>query len=358
MQHRTLAGLNRTVSTLGAGCWTIGGTATNRGVPIGWSGVDPHTAKIALRDAYQLGVTLFDTADVYGMGHSERLLGGLIRTVDRSEIIVSSKVGYHAGEAAHPYAPEQIHRQFAATLRNLGTDYLDIYFLHSGDFGADDRRLEPALATLRTLREQGRIRAVGMRAPHEFAEQWAGTHHPQATTAARFLELFGRIQPDVLTVRHNLLSPPYAPGETDIFAFARQHGTGVLIKQALGQGILTGRYEQRQHPAFPPGDHRTTDPMFRPETLSVTHQILERLGALYGRRLQDRLRLALRYALAADPDAVVLVGFRDSAQISASVAAIGEPLSPATITEIQTAVVTGINEHHAGTTSATPRSTT
>jgi hypothetical protein len=74
-----------------------------------------------------------------GLGRSERLLGRLLRTVDRSTIVVSSKVGYFAGTACHPYQPAQMRHRFATTLDNLGTDYLDIYHLHSSDFGPDDQ---------------------------------------------------------------------------------------------------------------------------------------------------------------------------------------------------------------------------
>lgn len=233
MERRTLPGLGTEVSMLGAGCWTIGGPATNRGVPIGWDHVDPDAAHAGLARAHELGVILFDTADVYGLGQSERLLGRLLAEVDREELIVSSKVGYFAGTARHPYDPEQIRRQFATTLDNLGTTHLDIYFLHSSDFGDDDHYLPGALRVLRELREQGLIRAIGMRAPHTFAEQWATGTDQRAVQTARWLRRFHTIRPDVVTVRYNLFSPPYHAQETDIFDFARRHQVGVLIKQAL-----------------------------------------------------------------------------------------------------------------------------
>jgi 1-deoxyxylulose-5-phosphate synthase len=171
-ERRVLSGLDAEVSAIGAGCWAIGGPATNRGVPIGWDHVDPDAAYAGLVRAHELGVTLYDTADVYGLGHSERLLGRLLRTVDRSSVVVSSKVGYFASTACHPYQPAQMGRQFATTLDNLGTSYLDIYCLHSSDFGDNDQYLPDAIEVMRGLREQGLIRAIGMRPLHCFAEQW------------------------------------------------------------------------------------------------------------------------------------------------------------------------------------------
>ena len=111
LERRVLPGLNAELSVIGAGCWTIGGPASNDGVPIGWDHVDPEAAYAGLVRAYELGATLFDTADVYGLGRSERLLGRLLRTLDRSVVVLSSKVGYFAGTAGHPYQPAQMRHQ-------------------------------------------------------------------------------------------------------------------------------------------------------------------------------------------------------------------------------------------------------
>lgn len=131
-------------------------------------------------------------------------------------MVVSSKVGYFAGTARHPYEPAQMRHQFATTLDNLGTDYLDIYYLHSSDFGERDHYLPGAVEVVNELGAQGLINAVGMRAPHVFAEEWAAGDGPNAAQTARFLRLFRTIRPDVVTARYNLLSPLYGEGETDI----------------------------------------------------------------------------------------------------------------------------------------------
>lgn len=339
MQRRHVPGLNREVSAIGAGCWTIGGLATNQGIPIGWSGVDEDEAFAALVHAHDLGVTLYDTADVYGLGRSERLIGRFLKRVTRERLVVSSKVGYFAGTAAHPYAAGQVRRQFLTTLDNLGTDYLDLYFLHSSDFGPGDCYLDQALDTFQRLRQQGMIRAVGMRAPHEFAEEWAAqSGHPKAAQAARFLTLFDRIRPDVLTARHNLLSPLYTPAETDIFTFAARHGTGVIIKQALGQGLLTGPHASATPRRFPPGDHRATDPTFTAPFLTAVNTVLDTLGGRFGTTPADRVRIALQYVLHADQHAPALVGFRNTGQINSNITGLGDPLTTEEIGEIRAAL--------------------
>ncbi|TLP63891.1 aldo/keto reductase [Microbispora triticiradicis] len=326
LPSRILAGLNRPVSAIGAGCWTIGGPAVNGRVPIGWDGVDAEHSYAGLLRAHELGVTLFDTADVYGMGRSERLVGRLLRQTNRHDLIISSKVGYFAGTAEHPYHPGQIRRQLETTLTNLGTDHLELYFFHSDDFGPGDRYLDDALAQMRHFQRQGLITAIGMRAPHAFAVQWA--HGPSTCLSAqRFLTLFERIRPQVLTARYNLLSPPYAPGETDIFDFARRHNVGVIIKQALAQGLLTGRHLPTLPRSFSDHDHRSTDPAFHPTAIAVVHHALNQIAKHFGGQPADLVRLALRYALHRDSDSPVLVGFRDSTQITMNLTCLGEPLT-------------------------------
>jgi len=343
LERRVLLGLNDEVAALGAGCWTIGGPASNNGVPIGWDGVDPHDAYMGLLRAHELGATLFDTVDVYGLGRSERLLGRLLRTIDRSSVVVSSKVGYFAGTGPHPYHPAQIRHQFATTLRNLDTDYLDVYFLHSSDFGEGDGYLPGAVEVMHELRQEGLVRAIGTRAPHTFAEEWVAGDGPDAAQAARFLRLFDAIRPDVVTARYNLLSPLYAGGETDIFAFARRHGVGVLIKQALGQGLLLGSHHPHMPSTFSGGDHRTTDPQFRPEVLRVLRDLMAPIRARFGDRPAELARVALRYALQHAPDAVVLVGFRNANQIHTTLTCLGDPLRPEEIDWIRAALHTTPN---------------
>ncbi|WFE60063.1 aldo/keto reductase [Micromonospora sp. WMMD712] len=335
MPHRHLAGLNAQVSAIGAGCWTIGGQATNRGTPIGWDDVDPDAAFAGLDRAFERGVTLYDTADVYGLGHSERLLGKLIRVTARHNLTISSKVGYFTGTARHAYHPLQMRAQLATTLDNLGTDHLDIYFLHSTDFGPHDRYLPDAVNLMRTWRNEGIIRAVGMRAPHRFAEERAATDRPEAAETRRWLHLFDQVRPDVLTTRYNLVSPLYADHETDIFRFAHRRGVGVLIKQVLGQGLLLRTETSADQRRYSVGDHRSTDPAFTPENRRQLHARLAPLRALYGHAPAAMARLCVQYALHHAPDAAILVGFRNESQIDTIIASLDHPLHADDITQIR-----------------------
>ncbi|MGH3694604.1 MAG: aldo/keto reductase [Pseudonocardiaceae bacterium] len=157
------------VSALGVGCWALGGPDTNLGLPMGWDPIDDTQAQAGLERAYTLGATLFDTADVYGHGRSERLLGQLVDQVPRASLVLSSKVGYFRGTAPHGYHPVHLRHQLEQSLDNLRTDYLDIYFFHHSEFGENDELLDATIETMRTLRTEGLVRAIGMRGPHRFA---------------------------------------------------------------------------------------------------------------------------------------------------------------------------------------------
>ncbi|MFI6763819.1 aldo/keto reductase [Micromonospora sp. NPDC050417] len=314
LPQRTLTRLGRTIPALAAGCWPLAGPCANGGVAVGWAPIDDDTASRALRAAWQAGIRLFDTADVYGHGDGERRLGILVAEVPRDQILISSKTGYDARDG-HPYEPHRMLRQLRASLTRLGTDHLDIYAFHSGNFGKEDEYLDAAVDQMRQFQREGLIRAISMRAPHEFAVEWAtepGT--ARGRSARRFLHLFDRIRPDVVAVRHNLLSPTYQPGETTIFDLARQHQVDVLIKQVLAQGLLV--HHHGIGPLFGPGDHRQRRHWFSPLGRRIIWDKSEQIRTRFGRTPADLARVAIGYALATSHDTVALIGFRNAGQIT------------------------------------------
>lgn len=317
---RTLGVCGIEVPPVGVGCWALGGPDTNLGLPMGWGPVEEDEAVAGLERAHELGARLFDTADVYGHGRSERLLGRLVEQVDRDGLVLVSKVGYFRGTARHGYDPRHMRRQLEQTLDNLGTRYLDIYFFHHSEFGADDVLLEPAVEAMRQFRAEGLVRAIGMRGPHRFALDRLRDTGVRRDKAERFRALFDRIQPDVLAVRDNLLTP--ATRSESIFTFVAERGCGVLINKPLAQGLLTGRYDPAAPRAFGPGDHRRRKRWFTPHALAL---IDEGLGQCVGATTQDLVRIALWSCLDRYEHAAVLVGFTSREQIEMNLTCLGHP---------------------------------
>jgi len=292
---------------------------------MGWSTADEITSLEGLFRAFSLGARLFDTADIYGHGRSERLLGRLLAEVKRDQVVIASKVGYFAGTAANAYDPLHMRHQLEQSLENLGTDYLDAYFFHNFEFGVDDAYLPGAVAQMRAFRAEGTVRAVGMRGPHRFAlERISVPKQQRSDKRQRFRNVFDVIKPDLLAVRYNLLTPD---GPDNIFDWARQRGVGILTNKPLCQGLLTGKYSPSIQPVFGPGDHRTRKRWFTGEALAILHDGLEPVRQRFGERPQDLIRVALRYCLQRADNAAVLVGFTTPAQLETNFGSLGAPLS-------------------------------
>ena len=267
---RHLPGLGTPPSLrIGAGCWTIGGPATNAGRTDRLGRRRPRRAFAGLLRAHELGVTLFDTADVYGLGRSERLLGRLLASVDRPaswSCPARSATRRHA--RATPTQPAQMRRQFATHASPTSAPTTSTCTSSTAATSAPTTiTYAGAVEPCGTFATRGLIRAVGMRAPHEFAAQWATGAEPRPPRPGR---------PVPAPVRRDSArradrppqpaSPLYAADETDIFAFAAHDGVGVIIKQALGQGLLLGTH----HPDRPPRSRTATTaarPEFTPKAL-------------------------------------------------------------------------------------------
>lgn len=137
---RTLGHTGIEVSDIGFGCWAIGGPFTLDGRADGYGATDDRESVAAVRRGLELGVTFFDTADVYGTGHSERILGEALRT-RRDEVVIATKFGYtfdaaRRAAAGQDVTPAYIRRACEDSLRRLGTDRIDLYQLHVGDLPA------------------------------------------------------------------------------------------------------------------------------------------------------------------------------------------------------------------------------
>jgi aryl-alcohol dehydrogenase-like predicted oxidoreductase len=319
LPRRVLGRTGIAVMALGVGCWPIGGPDVNLGMPMGWADIDESTAVNGLETAYALGANLFDTADVYGHGRSERLVGRLVAQVPRDQLVLTSKVGYFSGTAAHGYEAGHMRHQLEQTLTNLGTDYLDIYFLHQPDFGPDDDYLDGAVGLMRQFRADGVIRAIGMRGPHRFAlDRLTTPAGLRGDKIARFKALFDVIEPDVLAVRDNLLTPHAR--SAGVFALADIHDCGVLINKPLSQGLLTGTYRPDQPRVFGAGDHRARKSWFTPPAVEIIDAGLDQLRTLVGRYNEDLVRVALWACLSRTSRAAVLTGFSHPEQIRMNVA--------------------------------------
>jgi aryl-alcohol dehydrogenase-like predicted oxidoreductase len=161
--RRSLGRSGIEISALGMGCWAIGGPWSDGEVPLGWGDVNDEESVGAIHVALDLGVDFFDTANVYGAGHSERVLGQALAG-RRSKVVIATKFNAVFDEATRlatgvDTSPEGIRRALDDSLRRLNTDYIDLYQFHDNGFQAD--KAVPVRDTLEELVVSGKIRSYG-----------------------------------------------------------------------------------------------------------------------------------------------------------------------------------------------------
>lgn len=232
MRYRALGATGIQVSEIGFGAWGIGGNANGA---IAYGPTNHEESMRALRSAYDSGVTFFDTADFYGFGHSETMLGEALHDV-RSQIIIATKVGMLDADGAQDFSPGHIRRAVEQSLRRLRTDYIDLYQLHSPPIELLERD-ERILACMEALRREGKIRAHGI-----------SVRSPDDGLAA--VAKFGV---KCLQVNFNLLDQRVI--ENGLLARCHERDVGVIVRTPLCFGFLTGRYSAGDK--FDAADHRT-----------------------------------------------------------------------------------------------------
>src|SRR3954468_4574858 len=225
MRMRTLGRTGREVSEIGFGAWQIGAD---------WGAVGEDEALATLHSAADAGVTFFDTADVYGDGRSERLVGRLLRERAGGPITVATKMGRRLDQTVANYSPEHFREWNDRSRANLGVDTLPLVQLHCPP---TDLYYHPAVfEELEAMVAEGRIEAYGV-------------------SVERVEEALKAIEyPNVATVQ--IIFNPFRQRPAGVFfAEAQRRGVGVIVRVPLASGLLSGKYTRAT--TFAPDDHRT-----------------------------------------------------------------------------------------------------
>ena len=299
------------VSEISLGCWTIGGPNWNDGQPVGWQKFDREEAVRALERALELGCNHLDTADVYGNGRSEQLLGQVLGA-RRKDLVLATKVGWFRGTAEQAYHPLHIRHQIEQSLYNLKTDYVDIYYFHHGDFGPRDCYLEPAVELMRRLKEEGKIRFIGQ----------------SAYTAEDFARLIPRVDPDVLQSRAHIMDIRMIEPASVVAREIRERDLGFVAFSPLAQGLLLDKFRPEKSPLFEEGDNRRQSRWFSREFLAELAPRLDSLKSRFGSSPEDLVRVSLQYVLSYPAASCVIPGFRNEAQVEMNLAPAGNALAP------------------------------
>jgi aryl-alcohol dehydrogenase-like predicted oxidoreductase len=224
MEQRTLGKTHRPVSVVGLGTWQLGAD---------WGDVDESTALAVLAAGVEDGVTLFDTADVYGDGRSEQLIGRFLREHPGAGVFVATKMGRRVEQLPENYVLHNFRQWTDRSRRNLGVDRLDLVQLHCPPTAVYAR---PELYdAMDTLVEEGRVANYGV-SVEKVAEALEALRHPGVASIQIILNAF-RLKP-----------------LDDVLPQAHAAGVGILARVPLASGLLSGRYTKDT--TFAPDDHR------------------------------------------------------------------------------------------------------
>jgi len=315
MMTRQLGRSGIEVSALGLGCWAIGGPFWRGEQPVGWGQVDDAESLRAVQLGLDMGVTFFDTSDVYGCGHSERVLGQALAG-RRESVVIATKFGNVFDEETRQItgadaSPTAIRQACEASLRRLGTEYIDLYQFHLGDYPAE--QAGEVRDTLEELVAAGKIRGYA----------WS-------TDDTARVRVFAE-GPHCTAVQHHLNLFDDAPA---MIALCEELNLASVNRGPLAMGLLTGKFSAQTQ--LPPNDvRRGWDFQHGAQAtqLGQLEAVREVLTA-GGRTLAQG---ALGWLWARTEKTVPIPGFKTREQVADNAGALRHgPLSPAQMAEINT----------------------
>jgi aryl-alcohol dehydrogenase-like predicted oxidoreductase len=291
MEQRQLGRSGLTVSALGLG-------GNNFGMKL-----EPSEAAAVVHRALDEGITHFDTAESYGGGRSEEMLGAALAS-RRHEVVIATKFGGRGPQiAVAPGSRSNVLRACEASLRRLGTDYIDLYYLHLPD---PTTPIEETLGAMSDLVHQGKVRYLGNSAMPGW--QVADAEH---VARARVTERFVAAQVEWSLLARNV--------EAETVPACRHFGVGVVPYFPLASGLLTGKYHRGE--AFPEGSRFASIPRLAGFASDENFEHVERLTAVAHAADRSILELAIGWLLSHDSVSSVLTGATTPEQVAANVAA-------------------------------------
>ena len=293
---RTLGSSGPELSTVGFGSWAVGGPWK-----FGWGPVDDGESVAAIRYAVEQGVNWVDTAAVYGLGHSEEVVGRAVVPFSAGEdVFVFTKcgrnwVGRPEGVIENDLRPASIRAECEDSLRRLGLERIDLYQIHWPDW-TTGTVLDESWGTMAELVDEGKARWIGVsNFDVEQLERCEAVRHVDS------------VQPPLSLLARG--------SRTTVLPWAAEHGTGVLVYSPMGSGLLTGAFDAERIVSLDPDDWRRHSPLFSEPLLGRNLALVEHLRPLAEQLGTTLPALAVAWALAQPGVTAAIVGARLPRQI-------------------------------------------
>jgi aryl-alcohol dehydrogenase-like predicted oxidoreductase len=305
MRQRRLGSSDLMVSEIALGSWLTYG-----------AGVERQQAEACVAKAFEVGINLIDTANVYAGGRAEEFLGEVLSDRPRDSYVLATKLFWPMPDGGHGLSREQVFTQLDASLRRLRTDYVDLYQCHRYDW---DTPLEETMGALTEVVRQGKARYLG-------CSEWPADKIREAQTMEG-VEHFVSSQP-----QYSML---WRGPERDVIPTCRELGISQIVWSPLAQGVLTGKYKPGQPP--PAGTRATSESMGGFMDRALDQRLLERVQQL--RPVAEELgvsmaQLALAWVLREENVASAIIGASRPEQVEDNAGASGVELDAATLERI------------------------
>jgi aryl-alcohol dehydrogenase-like predicted oxidoreductase len=302
---------------LGLGTWAIGGPWK-----FGWGPVDDDDSAAAIRRAVDVGINWVDTAPIYGLGHSEEVVGRALKGYATGEdVFVCTKCGRHTKPDGSPYGdlrPESIRRECETSLRRLGVERIDLYQIHWPDVDTE-APLEDSWATMAELIDEGKVRWIGVsNFTVDLLETCEEIRHVDS------------VQPPLSMVQRGALA--------DVIPWAAEHGTGAIVYSPMASGLLSGRFDRSRLDNLAEDDMRRNRPEYQEPGLSQNLELVERLRGIADQLECEVAEVAIAWTLAQDGVAGAIVGARRPDQLDQWIGAGALELSAEQLEEIDAAI--------------------
>ncbi|MFC2145899.1 aldo/keto reductase [Acidobacteriota bacterium] len=280
------------LSSIGLGTWAIGGG----GYDFGWGPQDDKQSIDTIHRSIDLGINWIDTAPVYGLGHSEEVVGKAVKKI-RDKVIISTKCGIVWGQDRNidfNLDKESVRAEVDESLKRLKIDVIDLYQIHKP---MPEEKIEEAWGVLADMVKEGKIRYAGV--------------------SSFTLEQLKQVQPihpvAFLQPEYNMLQPAI---EEDILGYCSANHIGVIVYSPMCSGLLTGKFTKEKVEALPADDwRRASSPYFQAPYFSAHLQLVEKLGPLAERNNKTLSQLAIAWTLRRPEVTSAIVGARRPSQI-------------------------------------------